>query len=253
VVVWKIINTDNQTKPIIHSVGRIPHYWMLYHVVHIITIVLQSVRFHTFSTSEGIQPPCDLDRPHIVANSVRDSCYVFVQLLETEQGQTDFMTSPLSLPITRRMNEVCGFPINMAQLQHTSRILPIGLYRKAELTPCPLRCSTPPCFLSGSGWTTFPTSAPPNTGRPAKFSKHYVTCFITLFIYYHYPKGEVSQQCHLGYGLHDWLIGVRFQAKVKYFLSTRASRPALGPIQTLIQWIPSTKTYGKWYNSSMDS
>jgi hypothetical protein len=46
--------------------------------------------------SEGIQPPCDLDRPHIVAKSVHGSCYVFVQLLETEQGQTHFMGPPLS-------------------------------------------------------------------------------------------------------------------------------------------------------------
>jgi hypothetical protein len=41
-----------------------------------------------------------------------------------------------------------------------------------------------------------------------------------------------------GYGLDEREVGVRVPAESKIFSSPRRSRPALGPSQPLIQWVP---------------
>jgi hypothetical protein len=42
------------------------------------------------------------------------------------------------------------------------------------------------------------------------------------------------------YGLEERGVGVRVVVKVKNFLSSTSSRPALGSTQTPIQWVPGT-------------
>jgi hypothetical protein len=42
-----------------------------------------------------------------------------------------------------------------------------------------------------------------------------------------------------GYGLDDWAIEVRFLAEAKgFFVYPRVSRPALGPAQLTLRWVP---------------
>jgi hypothetical protein len=41
-----------------------------------------------------------------------------------------------------------------------------------------------------------------------------------------------------GYGLDDRAIGVRSPAKQRIFPLTSVSRPALGPTQPPVQWVP---------------
>jgi hypothetical protein len=48
----------------------------------------------------------------------------------------------------------------------------------------------------------------------------------------------------LGYGLDDRGPRVRFPAGLGIFLFTTASRPALGPTQPPIQWVPGTLSLG---------
>jgi hypothetical protein len=47
-----------------------------------------------------------------------------------------------------------------------------------------------------------------------------------------------------GYGLGDWMIGVRFLMGRRIFLSTTASRPALEPTQPPIQWVQGVFLWG---------
>jgi hypothetical protein len=47
-----------------------------------------------------------------------------------------------------------------------------------------------------------------------------------------------------GYGLDDRLIGVRFPAGVGNFFSDTMTKPALGPTQPPLQWVPGALSLG---------
>jgi hypothetical protein len=47
-----------------------------------------------------------------------------------------------------------------------------------------------------------------------------------------------------GYGLDDWMVGVRFPARVRSFLFDTMSRPALRPTQPPIKWVPEALSLG---------
>jgi hypothetical protein len=46
------------------------------------------------------------------------------------------------------------------------------------------------------------------------------------------------------YGLDDRAIGVRFPAEQRIFPLTSVSRPALGPTQPPVQWVPGVLSPG---------
>jgi hypothetical protein len=46
------------------------------------------------------------------------------------------------------------------------------------------------------------------------------------------------------YGLDDWSIGVRIQGGQRIFPLASVSRPALGPTQPPVQWVPGVLSPG---------
>jgi hypothetical protein len=67
-----------------------------------------------------------------------------------------------------------------------------------------------------------------------------IICFLVLFE----EPGWLSGIA-LGYGLDDWVFESRQWLGIVHF--TTASRPALGPTQSPIQWVPGTLSLGvKW-------
>jgi hypothetical protein len=53
------------------------------------------------------------------------------------------------------------------------------------------------------------------------------------------PGSSVSVES--GYGLDDWAIEVQSPAETEgFFLQRRVSRPAVGPTQPPVQWLPES-------------
>jgi hypothetical protein len=66
-----------------------------------------------------------------------------------------------------------------------------------------------------------------------------VLCIPCLLLSVHKEPGS-SVSIVYGYGLDDRAIGVRYPAGAKDFSLTSVSKPALGPTQRPVQWVPGS-------------
>jgi hypothetical protein len=105
---------------------------------------------------------------------------------------------------------------------------------------------------AGRGGSLMPKSANEPFSEPFNSSYNFITYFpyinfnITLFYFNEtsYPSQDSAVGIVTGYRLDDQEVEIRVPVGSRIFISPLSSRPALGPTQPSLQWVPEALSPG---------